>query len=157
MQTASPNYTVELLTLEDYVWSVEVAGIRMLTEELKRPELINRRQLYFLVDKMIDEGTGLICKYKGQPIGALGALLFPNTFNPEIASLVEVIWYVLPEYRHTRAGAMLLKRYATLGDGIANELTLSTLPSSQVNNKSLEKMGFFLEEFGHRKILNKEK
>lgn len=156
MDTASPNYTVELLTLEDYVWSVEVAGIRMLTEELKRPELINRRQLYTLVDKMIADGTALIVKYRGMPVGALGALLVPNTFNPEIITIAEVIWYVLPEYRQTRAGAMLLKEYVKISESLADECTLSTLPSSDVGNNSLGKKGFTLEEFGFRKTFNKD-
>lgn len=150
------EYSVDLLTLEDYVWSVEVAGVRMLTDEVQRPELINRKNLYLLVDKMIADGTAFVCKYRGQPVGALGALLVPNTFNPDITTMAEIIWYVLPEYRNGRAGALLLKAYNELAEQVADECTLSLLSTSQVKTGTLLSKGYKLEEMCYRKQI-KEK
>lgn len=154
METAKREYSVEHLTLDDYVWSVEVAATRMLLEELKRPELLDRENIYMLVDKMIADGTALIVKHQGKPVGALGALLLPNTFNPDITTLAEVIWYVLPEYRNTRAGMMLMQGYIEMAE-MADEATMSLLPSSDVNLQSMAKRGFILEEYAFRKQVRK--
>lgn len=145
------KYTVEKLTYGDYVWGVEVAAIRMITEEVKRPELINRGQLYVLVEKMIKEGTALIAKCDGEPAGVIAGILTPNTLNPDILTLAELIWYVLPEYRNTRVGAMLMSEYTKLANEVSDEATLSLLPDSRVNLSSLAKKGFKPEEIALRK------
>lgn len=144
-------YRIGSLTHSDYIWSVEVAATRMLLEEVKRPELLHKENLYRLVDKMIVDDTAIIC-YKGdEPVGCIGALLVPNTYNPEIATLAELIWYVVPEHRKSRAGFMLLEAYMKMADELADEATLSLLSSSEVNLDSLAKRGFLQEEFAFRK------
>lgn len=143
-------YTVGSLTHDDYVWSVEVAATRMLLEEVKRPELLNKENIYKLVDQMIVDDTAIICRKDGQPVGCIGALLVPNTYNPEIATLAELIWYVLPDHRNSRAGFLLLQEYIKLAEKIADEATLSLLASSEVNFDSLSKRGFMQEEYAFR-------
>lgn len=143
-------YTVGSLTHDDYVWSVEVAATRMILEEVKRPELLNKPNLYKLVDQMIVDDTAIICRKNGEPVGCIGALLVPNTYNPEIATLAELIWYVLPEHRKGRAAFLLLKEYIKLAETVADEATLSLLNSSEVNMFSLAKQGFHKEEHAFR-------
>lgn len=143
-------YTVEILTYKDVVWSVEVAAVRMLTEELGRPELVNRPHLYSLADKIIQEKTATICKKNGEPVGILASLLVPNTYNPEIKTLAELFWYVIPEARKGRAGALLLEAHINMAKNIADEATLSTLGSSEVNPKTLTRKGFIHEENAYR-------
>lgn len=149
-------YTVGSLTHENYIWSVEIAATRMLLEEVKRPELLNKENIYRLVDKMIVDDTAIIAFKDGEPVGCIGALLVPNTYNPEIASLVELIWYVLPEHRKSRAGFLLLEKYIELAKELADEATLSLLAGSQVNFDSLSKRGFHQEEYSFRMVI-KEK
>lgn len=149
-------YTVGNLTHDHYVWSVEVAATRMLLEEVKRPELLNKKNIYRLVDKMIVDDTAIIAFKDGEPIGCIGALLVPNTYNPELATLAELIWYVLPEHRKSRAGFMLLERYIQMAKECADEATLSLLSSSNVNFDSLAKRGFHQEEYAFRMVI-KEK
>lgn len=143
-------YKVELLTYDDLVWAVEVAATRMLTEEVKRPELIHKETLYKLVEKAIIDETALVVKNE-KPIGMIGGLLFPNMFNPNRTTLVEVMWWLNPDYRKTRAGVMLLNEFIKLGDEVADETTLSLLSTSPVNHASLEKRGFTLEEYSFRR------
>ena len=143
-------YKLETLTFNDYVWCVEVAAVRMLVEEVKRPELVDIKNLYLLASKAVEDGTALIVKKDGIPVGALGALLLPNTYNPNILTLAELFWYVLPEHRKSRVGAMLLNGYVELAKERADEATLSLLNTSKVNYSSLEKKGFQLEEKAFR-------
>ncbi|AXH71986.1 MAG: acetyltransferase GNAT family protein [Podoviridae sp. ctbj_2] len=143
-------YTVGSLTHDNYVWSVEVAATRMLLEEVKRPELLNKENIYRLVDKMIVDDTAIICMKDDKPVGCIGALLVPNTYNPDIATLAELIWYVLPEHRKGRAGFLLLEQYIKMAEELADEATLSLLKSSEVNFESLAKRGFHQEEYAFR-------
>lgn len=143
-------YRVGSLTHSDYIWSVEVAATRMLLEEVKRPELLHKENLYRLVDKMIVDDTALIAYKNDEPVGCIGALLVPNTYNPDIATLAELIWYVLPEHRKSRAGFMLLERYIQLAKEVSDEATLSLLVGSEVNFNSLAKRGFKQEELAFR-------
>lgn len=151
MEMQSHKITVEALQIQDLHWFVDVAATRMLMEELKRPELHNREHMFMLVSKGMNEGTAWVAKKDGECIGALGSLLFPNVLNPEIYTLVELVWYVLPEYRNTRAGVLLLNTLDEKGREVANETTLSLLPTSVINLKTLEKRGYMLEEYGFRK------
>ena len=141
------TYVVEKLTAQDYIWAVEVASVKMLTEELKRPDFVNRNELYKLVGRGIDEETILICKKDGEPVGIIGWLYSNNVFNPDLKVAAEVLWYILPEHRNSRAGYMLLKAYSDWAEERNTTALLSLLPGSKVNFKSLEKFGFKQSEF----------
>lgn len=156
MATQQPKFKVEPLTDNDLIWFVEVAAVNMLTHELQRPELIHLEQLYGLALKGLEDGTAFVVKRDDECVGALGAILLPNLFNPTITTLAEVFWYVLPEYRNTRAGSLLLLAFEKKGEEVADEATLSLLGSSKVNLGTLEKRGFHLGEFSFRKQIRKE-
>lgn len=143
--------TVQPLGLDDIEWFVEVAAVRMLEEELKRPELVNLNQLYTLAGRGMQDGTAWVAKGFNGNIGALGGILTPNPFNPEYITLAEIFWWVEPVYRESRAGYMLYREFDKRAGEVADEATMSLLPSSTVSIKSLEKRGFLLGEFGFRK------
>lgn len=144
------NIRVEILTPEYKDWFVNVACVRMLTEEVKRPELVNIDHLYSLLDRTMC----LVALKEDIPIGATAFTITPNLYNPNIVSLVELFWYVLPEYRKTRAGFLLIKELENTASQIANDLIISILPHSDINIKSLEKRGYKLEEYALRKVIN---
>lgn len=145
------NYEVVELSISDLEWFVETAAVQMLTEELQRPELVNIENLYKLADIGMNSRTAFIVKKDDVNIGALGAIVVPNLYNPDFKTLAELFWYVLPEYRKTRAGLLLLNAFDARAKEIADDATMSLLPSSDVASKSLERKGFKLSEFGFRK------
>lgn len=151
MEMLLPNAVVETLQYEDMQWFVETAAVNMLTEEVRRPELIDMPTLYGLARMGYDKGTAFVAKINGEPVGAIGGLVLPHVFNPKIICLTEIFWYVLPEYRNTRAGVLLLNEFTSRGNLIADETTLCLLHTSQVNIKSLNKRGYFLGEYAFRK------
>lgn len=151
MEIVMSKYTIETLTDIDVDWFVEVAAINMLEKELKRPELVNKAHLYLLTQKVVAEGTAFIVKCDGTCVGALASILVPNMYNPEIQTLAELFWYVLPEYRNTRAGALLFSAFDDKGEDISDEAVMSLLGGSSVNIKTLEKRGFLLGEHSFRK------
>lgn len=151
METQLHKFSIETLSEDTLQWFVEVAAVNMLTYEVKRPELIDLNALYALAIRGMEGSTAFVVKKGYEPVGALGSLLLPNIYNPKIITLVEMVWYVLPEYRNTRAGAMLFSEFDKLAGQIADEAVLSLLGDSPINIKTLEKRKFFLGEFAFRK------
>lgn len=151
METQSHKITVEVLQEQDMEWFVETAATRMLTEELKKPEYVNTESLYVLATMGALSETAWVAKKDGVPIGALGVIKVPNVYNPTLETLAEMFWYVPPEHRKSRAGLMLLDAYTKKAEELNIEATMSLLPSSLVNEKTLAKRGFVLGEHAFRK------
>jgi hypothetical protein len=151
METLSRKFVVEQLSATYLEWFVNTAAVNMLTDELKRPELVHYETIYGLAIRGMMEDTAFIVRCDGEPVGALGSILTPNIYNPTYKVLAEMFWYVLPEYRNTRAGLMLLNAFDQKASEIADESTLSLLSSSKVNTASMEKRGFKMVELGFNK------
>lgn len=151
MGTAMSKYTVHTLTDKDMEWFIHTAAINMLEQELKHPELVNVPHLYALTEKVIREGTAFVVKCDDICIGALAAVLVPNMYNPDIMTFAELFWYVLPEYRNTRAGLLLLSAFGKKGEECADYSAMSLLGSSEVNFETMGKRGYCLTEYAFLK------
>ena len=151
METQSHKITIEPLTSETLDWFVDVAAVRMLTDEVKDTRLINRNTLQKLASLGMESGTAFVAKSGDKCVGAIGGLVVPNLFNPELVSLNEVFWYVLPEFRKTRAGYLLLKAFDNKGKEVADFTNMCLLFDSPVSIESLEKRGYMLKEFSFSK------
>jgi hypothetical protein len=142
-----PKYTIEVLADKDMEWFVETACVNMLKYETLREDLVNVDNLYMLASLTAISGTSFVVKVDGVNAGAIGGILSPNLFNPDITTLSELFWYVLPEYREGRVGAMLLNKFLEVGDEQADEISMSLLISSKLKKESLFKKGFVLQEY----------
>ena len=140
-------YEVKPISFDSFEWAVNVAAKNMINQEVKRPELYHRPTIEQLASRMLVDETGFIAYKEGRPVGAIGGILVPNIYNPQIFTLTELLWYVLPDHRQSRLGLLLLKSYKELADERADEATLSTLTASAINQRSLERLGFKLSEF----------
>lgn len=143
------TFKIEKLSPSTLKWFVEVGGVNMLVDELKRPELIDLPTQYVIADRMMYGDTAWVVKKDDECVGGLGALLVPNLYNPRFTTLAEIFWYVLPEYRNSRAGLLLLKAFDEAAEDKADDAVLSLLPSSEV--RSLDKRGFKFGEKSFRK------
>ena len=142
---------IQLLNKQHLEWFVEEAAVSMLFDEVCRPELVNIPHLYNLANTTMEQQTSWIVINNGTPIGALGSVLVPNIYNPEIKTLAELFWFVVKEYRMTRAGFLLFKAFEQKAKDCADEATLSLMFSSEVRTETLEKRGFIMEEMAFRK------
>jgi hypothetical protein len=141
------------LSPESFQWFTEVASVRMLTEELKRPELVNLESIRELSHMLMRAETAWVVKKDGEYIGAVASVIVPNMYNPNIKTLSELMWYIIPEHRKSRAGYMLLKQLEETGRESADEILLSTIPSSAINMSTLVKRGFIHVENVYRKVV----
>lgn len=151
METASRKYEVQSLSEDMLDWYINVACVNMLSDELGRPDLVNLEQIRKLVNKGFEDKTAFVVKVDGVPAGAIGGVLTRNVYNPEFVTLAEMFWYVSPQYRGGRTAVLLLKAFEQRAEEVADEMTLSILPHSDLNISSLEKRGFRFEELAFRK------
>ena len=151
METRSHKWEVVPLEQEDMEWFVEVAAVKMLQDEVRKPEYVDVENLYVLASTGAITGTAFVVKKDGVNVGAIGGILTPNLFNPNMTLLTEVFWYVLPEYRNTRAGLLLLDVYSKKAEEVADEASFSLLSTSTVNKNTLEKKGYQFCEYSFRR------
>jgi hypothetical protein len=120
----------------------------MLSDELNRPKLVNNVHLAKLTQIVMQQGTAFVVMKDNKPVGAIAGIVIPSLYNPDIKVCSELFWYVLPEFRSSRAGLLLLNAFVARGAELADETTLSLLASSLVYDKTLEKRGFIFIESG---------
>jgi hypothetical protein len=75
-------------------------------------------------------------------MGLICGCLMPHFMNPGIQVLVESVWWVAPEYRHTRAALSLLQEFIAIGKAKADWITVATEGNSALTDKALTKRGF---------------
>lgn len=75
-------------------------------------------------------------------IGLIVGAITPHLFNPKIKILAELLWWVDPAYRNTRAGYLLLKQFVSWGRKNVDWVTFSLEENSPVNEKTIIKQGF---------------
>jgi len=143
-------YKCVVATQEHLAWIRDVAAVRMLVEELNKPQYVNKEQITHLIESGMSTQTFWVVLKNDTPVGALGAICVPNTYNPHIQTLVELFWWVDPLYRTGRAGLLLLDAFLSESSKY-NESTMSLLTTSNIMNETLLKRGFHLREFGFHK------
>lgn len=136
------TYSIKPVTEDDRKWIVATAAKDMLFNEAKRPELYNPAQLSFLLNKVINDGTGLIC-YKGfERVGLVCGIKTPHFLNPSHVTLTELIWYITPKHRRSRATILLLNGFKELVREHADEGIFTLLMDTPISNTSMDKIGF---------------
>lgn len=84
----------------------------------------------FLISESNEVRTGFIC-----------GVITPHYFNPAMSTLSELFWWVTPEHRSSRAGAMLLSEYTLRGKDF-DWVTMTIEDKSPVKPESLIKRGW---------------
>lgn len=140
------TYEIKPVTEMDRSWVVTVAGKRMIKDEVKRPDLYNPQQLHLIFNKVIQDGTGLVCWKDGVRVGAVGGLLMDHFLAPGKKLMMEVVWYLKEDCRNTRAPLLMLKGYKQLVEEKADEGIFTLLPNSPVKDETLSRYGFHLNE-----------
>ena len=140
------KYIISQNPVKHKEWIINEAAINMLIDEVGRPDLVDMDQIETLVSLGLSTNTVFVVECDDAPVGVLGALILPNTFKPSVQILVEMFWYVLPEFRKGRAGYMLLKAYSDTSKERGIDASASLLPRSSVSEETMAKFGFHQHE-----------
>lgn len=95
---------------------------------------------------LIKDHLVLVAEKNFEPVGFIAGLVTPHFFNPDIRVLSETFWWVAPEHRRSRAGALLLQKFVQWGEMNADWITCALEAHSPVNPDALLKRGFVLQE-----------
>lgn len=136
------TYEIKPATSQDRQWAIGVAAKSMLTDEVGRADLYVPTQLGMYYGKVVKDGTGLICWKDGKRVGMVGGILLPHHLKPSYTVLTEIVWYVAPEARRSRAATLLLNGYKALIDEKADEGIFTLLAHTPVEDSSMERVGF---------------
>lgn len=139
------KYSVRVADYNDLPWILDDAGVKMIQEEVKQPELYNRATMTNIVIAAIEKETVFIGTADEQPVGVIGGIIVPHYLNAEKTTLAEIMWYVYPEYRETRVGLLMLKKYSERAKDF-DYATFSLLAGSPISDRTLERYGFHLKE-----------
>jgi hypothetical protein len=82
----------------------------------------------------------------GVPVGFVAAVLVPHWMNPAIRTATEVLWWVRPEARHTRAAQLLLEAFVTWGRSSAEWVVLALGVRCPLRERALHRLGFRVAE-----------
>lgn len=83
----------------------------------------------------IDDATNV-------PIGFIAGALVPHLFHPELRTLAELLWWVVPERRGSSAGGRLLAHFEAYGRAHADWIVLTLDVNSPIHPATLERRGF---------------
>jgi hypothetical protein len=109
------------------------------------PQHGNDMHLGRLVHVVMTNHYAWLSYHQQQPVGILLAVKETNMWAPAQKQLRELVWYVLPEYRHTTAAGRLFAEYcrtaqALVASGDIYGYYVSTMPTTGEIN--LERRGF---------------
>lgn len=80
------------------------------------------------------------------PLAFIAGYLHPHFFNPKLACLTEILWWVDPPYRRTRAGLLLLKEFVKYGRAHCQITSFSLQSHTLIGEDVLRREGFVLKE-----------
>lgn len=136
------TYEVRVATEADRRWVIHHASKDMIEQEVKRKDLFEPHQLHLLYHRVVKDGTGLICWKDGKRVGMIGGILLPHHLKPEMTVLTEIVWYIDPDYRQTRATLKLIQAYKGLIDEKADEGIFTLLAGTPIEDASMARFGF---------------
>lgn len=69
---------------------------------------LDRNSVVRLVDLLLAGGILLLAEIDDEVVGMIAGYVHPYIFNNNVMQLGEIVWYVKPEHRATKAGIALL-------------------------------------------------
>lgn len=80
------------------------------------------------------------------PVGFMSGAVIAHPYNPDLRLLQELFWWVAPDRRGGRAGALLLQHFEEYGRANADWILMTIEAKSPVNPATLERRGYRLHE-----------
>lgn len=87
-----------------------------------------------------------IAEVDGTPVGFIAGIVHAHFYQPTLPCLTELLWWVVPTYRHTSAGWRLLAAFVAYGRANAKWITMVIGQNTPIKPKALERFGFVLRE-----------
>lgn len=143
------EWGVRRATELDIPWVVEQA--KEFIEYLQLPLKWNEAHMYGVVEEYV-KSHHVILAIKGTlRVGVAAGFVTPHLLDPSTKVFTEIMWWVRPEWRGSRAGVMLLNAMEYVAKSRGAFFVLSTEEHSPLNKASLAKRGYKLRELSYVK------
>ena len=133
---------VRKATSEDIDWLIMQLRAFETFAGYRRSLLEDENEARVKLAEYIAHHVVLIAHDGSDRFGFIAGVIAPHPFNSRLRVLAEIFWWVMPEHRGTRAGAMLLREFEHLGRQIADWVLFSLEHNSPVREKHLTERGF---------------
>jgi hypothetical protein len=144
-------------TMQVTVRRAEAKDSRFIIDELRKfSEFFGTKKRLFGDDKYVFDGLmDMVTNHvmmvaedaDGSLMGFIGGYLLKHPYNPEITVLQEAFFWVTPERRRSRAGALLLRAFIDHGRQHATWITFALVEEkSEMREEHLTSLGFRLHE-----------
>lgn len=98
-----------------------------------------------VLKQLIEDHYFMVSENDGVCSGFIAGMISRHLFNPKITTFTELFWWVLPDFRGTKSGGMLLDHFTEFGSQFS--WSIMTLEhNSPVQNESLLKRGYVFKE-----------
>jgi N-acetylglutamate synthase-like GNAT family acetyltransferase len=98
-------------------------------------------------NKIASEGCSFVAEKDGQLVGVIAGTIQPHYLNPDVLTMNELMWWVVPEHRYSSAGLRLLKALDQCAEDCGVNLSvMSVAAQSKLTGKTLARMGYVPQE-----------
>lgn len=137
-----PNLTIRSATPLDCDWII--SQLKIFSEELGTVKKLFGDEDYVRA-RVIDVLTNhafFVAEKDGSLVGFICGFLVPHYFNPQIITLTELIWWVIPSERGTEAGKGLMEKFIEFGKEKSHWIAFGLNEKTPVKDERLFDLGF---------------
>lgn len=106
---------------------------------------LNEPHVKAVVEHIVCNGVALVACKGNDIVGFILGMYSHNLWNPDVKTLNELAWWVDQGHRDGFIGIKLLKKFEAVCKRNTT-IVLSTLPSSNLRDSNLERLGYVLKE-----------
>lgn len=136
-------YETRPVQLDDIDLIVEAA--KHTVDDVGDSTTFNEEQIRLIAQLVAVSNTGLVCLRNKERVGVLCGMKVPHHLNPLKTIMFSLFFFVLPQYRNSRAVLKLLSDYKELCM-TADEGTISLPIRLNISDESLAKQGWYPSE-----------
>jgi len=135
---------------EDIPWLVEQVEIFDKEYPCKHSLYGDHANAIRVVEMLVREHVVYVADHTAKGlIGFIAGVLVKHPLNLKVRLLSEMLWWVTPENRHSRAAAMLLDEFTKFGLAHADLIGFGFRTESDVAHHNLQKRGYVLKEYSY--------
>ncbi len=138
----SVSTSVRTAVQEDVPWLLQQARAFDAAAGFKHGLMPADEEAISLLHALVGAHVVFVAEVNNCPAGFIAGWYGAHPFNQKVRTLTEVLWWVVPEHRGSRAGLMLLERFEQCGRHIADWTILTLEHDSKMREAHLTKRGF---------------
>lgn len=127
---------------EDIPWLLRQARAFDAAAGFKRGLMPEDAEALDLLEVLVENHPVFVAVVDEEAAGFIAGWYGAHPFNHKVRTLTEVLFWVAPEYRGTRAGLKLLDKFEECGRGIADWTVFTMEHDSPMRAEHLTKRGF---------------